>query len=153
MTEDRKIPDQQNQSSQTNQNQANQPRRGEVPDPLKQGMRAAGGHVLHGMGMSASAQQSGRGLGESSLGRNWDAGGEPGQDDRGTISTGPDTAPDERARQRQFHQEQEQKQQQQNLGGARSDLANQAGANPPRQPSLDETTPPDVLARNPDVTK
>ena len=155
MTEDRKTPNQQNQTNPI------QPRRGEVEDPLKVGMKAAGGQVLRGSGMSASAQQSGRGLGESSIARNWDAGGLPGQDERGTISTGPDTAPEERARQQDEHEAREREQQQaENLAGARSDQQQQAGIGKlptaqsrHAQPSLDETTPPDVLARNPDVTR
>lgn len=159
MTEDRKTPNQQNQNP-SNQNRPGAPRRGEIPNPLKKGMAAAGGHVLHGAGMSASAQQSGRGLGESSLARNWDVGGEQSQDERGTVTTGPDTAPQERRRQQQVRQEQEsEQQQQQSRTGQNQPGQNQAGPGQPdpnrghEQPPLDETTPPDILARDPDVTK
>ena len=145
MSDNRKTP---------NQTKATQPKRGQVPDPLKKGMSADGGHLLRGAGMFASAQQSGSGLGESSMSRNWDAGGEPSQDDRGTISTGPDTAPHERQRQHQVQQEQQGKQQQQNVGSAPSDQQDEPDPNRGHeQPPLHETTPPDVLARDPDVTK
>lgn len=128
-------------TNQQNQNGAPRPKRGEVPDPLKKGMVADGGQVLRGAGMAASAQQSGTGRGESSMSRNWDAGGDPARDERGTVSTGPDTAPGERERQHQVQQQQQ---------------GQQADHDPNRgheQPRLDETTPPDVLARNPDATK
>lgn len=139
MSDERKT----NQQNQQTQNGAPRPKRGDVPDPLKKGMVADGGQVLRGAGMAASAQQSGTGRGESSMSRNWDAGGDPARDERGTVSTGPDTAPGERERQHQVQQQQGQQGQ-------------QADHDPNRgheQPPLDETTPPDVLARNPDATK
>lgn len=118
-----------------------------LDDPLSSGMKAAGGQILRGAGMSASAQQSGRGLGESSLPRNWDAGGNPNQDNRGTTSTGPDTPPKERSRQQGERRARQYEQQQAEAGKEDSPP-------PPRdQPSLDETTPPDVLTRNPDATR
>ncbi|MGK2286585.1 hypothetical protein [Pedomonas sp. V897] len=128
MTQDRKPPRQPDRQPNSQQNaQPNQttPRQtqhgGAVEDPLKAGMTAAGGQVLHGAGMYASAQQSGRGLGESSMPRNWDAGGQPGQDNRGTVSTGPDTAPKERARQQDERRSREQTQQQaENAPGTRT---------------------------------
>lgn len=146
MTEDRKTP---------NPNPKIQQKRGQIEDPLIKGMHADGGQILHGAGMSASAQQSGRGLGESSMSRNWDAGGDPAQDERGTVSTGPDTSPQERQRQQHVHEDQQRSQQQhQSAGGTQP--AQQKSSDPNRgheQPPLDATTPPDVLARNPDVTK
>lgn len=148
MTEDRKIPDPQNLQDQQNQTGPGKPQRGQIEDPLKRGMSADGGHILHGAGMSASAQQSGSGRGESSLSRNWDAGGDPSQDERGTVSTGPDTSPNERQRQQQVHMEQEARQHQQSQNKEPSD-PNRGHEQPP----LEETVPPDVLARDPDVTK
>lgn len=140
MSDERKT----NQQNQQTQNGAPRPKRGEVPDPLKKGMVADGGQVLRGAGMAASAQQSGTGRGESSMSRNWDAGGDPARDERGTVSTGPDTAPGERERQHQVQQ------QQQGQQGQQADHDPNRGH---EQPRLDETTPPDVLARNPDATK
>lgn len=64
----------------------------ELEDPLKKGMHASGGKMLRGVGMEASAQQSGRGMGESSAERNWDAGPQQAGGDRGEISTGLDTS-------------------------------------------------------------
>ena len=125
----------------------------QIPDPLLKGMHADGGHILHGAGMSASAQQSGRGDGASSMSRNWDAGGDPSQDERGTVSTGPDTAPQERQRQRQVHEDQQRSQHQQSQ---EQDQERENPHDPNRgheQPPLDETTPPDILARDPDATK
>lgn len=140
MSDERKT----NQQNQQTQNGAPRPKRGDVPDPLKKGMVADGGQVLRGAGMAASAQQSGTGRGESSMSRNWDAGGDPARDERGTVSTGPDTAPGERERQHQVQQ------QQQGQQGQQADHDPNRGH---EQPRLDETTPPDVLARNPDATK
>lgn len=137
MTEDRKTP-----------NPKPQQKRGQIEDPLKRGMTADGGHILHGAGMSASAQQSGTGRGESSMSRNWDAGGDPSQDERGTVSTGPDTAPEERQRQHSVQREQQSRQHQQSESSDPSD-PNRGHEQPP----LDETTPPDILARDPDATR
>lgn len=149
MSDERKT----NQQNQQTQNGAPRPKRGEVPDPLKKGMAADGGQVLRGAGMAASAQQSGTGRGESSMSRNWDAGGDPARDERGTVSTGPDTAPGERERQHQVQQQQQGKQQQQGQQGQQGQQADHDPDRGHEQPPLDETTPPDVLARNPDATK